>query len=494
MFFALMNTFMRDNMADTLSKEQRSYNMSRIRSKWTAPERKLHNLMKSYKIKHIMHPSIPGSPDVILKDKVAIFIDSCFFHKCPLCYKEPASNPDYWLPKIEKNVKRDQRNTKALEDSGWKVIRLWEHEIKNDIKSCINRIVKDADLQIGMKKDVKKRVNNSHTKPSKYFVIDICSGMGGLSLAAKNVGMKPIAAVDINPHALKTYKKNFPNVGTINGDVSDKNIWNLCVKMWQKKKKKGKRFAIVSGPPCQGFSVAGPRNPNDPRNDVLIHVAKAIAFIKPSIALIENVPAVLSPRNSARIKTFRRILSRAGYNVLAIKMDALNFGVPQRRLRAFFFITKNRLDRVLLERFLFAMYREKVTVGDALKGLPKPKLRPERCIDDDPSGIPNHFAMRHSEKVKRKIARIKPGGGPLSYRKLDFEKPSKTLISGHRAPPAHPYEPRSLTVREVARLQGFPDTFRIYGRFGTQMEQVTNAVPPSMGEAALSAILHLQGD
>lgn len=482
-------------MPDVVSKKQRSYNMSKIRSKWTFPERKLHNFMKSYKIGHIMHPNIPGAPDVMLKDKkVAIFVDSCFFHKCPLCYRAPASNTDYWLPKIEKNVKRDESNTKTLNDSGWKVIRLWEHEIKKDINSCIRRVVKEANLQIIVKNDFKRCANNPRSPYSKCFVIDICSGMGGLSFAAKNIGMIPIVGVDTNEHALKTYKRNLPRAVAINGDISKKDIQNLCLKVWQKKKKKGRLLAVVSGPPCQGFSVAGPRNPNDPRNDVLTHVAKAITFIKPSIALVENVSAVLSPRNSARVKTFRRILSRAGYNVLAIKMDALNFGAPQRRLRAFFFITKNKLDRVLLERFLFAMYREKVTVGDALKGLPKPKLRPERCIDDGPSGIPNHFAMRHSEKVKRKIARIKPGGGPLSYRKLDPEKPSKTLISGHRAPPAHPYEPRSLTVREVARLQGFPDTFRIYGKFGTQMEQVTNAVPPSIGEAALSAILHLQGD
>jgi len=89
----------------------------------------------------MMHPKIPGSPDAILKDrKVAIFVDSCFFHKCPRCYVEPQSNRDYWIPKIADNVKRDRRCNITLERAGWKVIRLWEHEIKNDIGSCMERV------------------------------------------------------------------------------------------------------------------------------------------------------------------------------------------------------------------------------------------------------------------------------------------------------------------------------------------------------------------
>lgn len=128
-------------MADKYSKEVRSRMMSNIRGKWTVPEKKLHGHLKSRKIRHAMHPKMPGSPDAILKEiRLAIFVDGCFFHKCPNCYTEPASNREYWLPKIKANVERDKRDTKSLEESGWKVIRFWEHEIKKDIESCIERI------------------------------------------------------------------------------------------------------------------------------------------------------------------------------------------------------------------------------------------------------------------------------------------------------------------------------------------------------------------
>jgi DNA (cytosine-5)-methyltransferase 1 len=126
--------------------------------------------------------------------------------------------------------------------------------------------------------------------------------------------------------------------------------------------------------------------------------------------------------------------------------------------------------------------------------LPTPKVRPDRYKDEtDDGAIKNHFAMQHSERVKKKIAAIEPGKGPMSYRRLHPTRLSNTLFSGHRAPPAHFDEPRSITVREAARLQGFPDNFRVYGSFSNQMEQVTNAVPPPLAIAVLSVLLDHSG-
>lgn len=126
---------------DVFSREKRSEVMSKIRSRWTKPEIILHNHLKGAKIRHEMHPALPGSPDIALKDaKVAIFVDGCFWHKCPKCYREPSSNREYWLPKIEANVRRDRRNSLALKRSGYAVIRLWEHEIRKYPRSCTDRI------------------------------------------------------------------------------------------------------------------------------------------------------------------------------------------------------------------------------------------------------------------------------------------------------------------------------------------------------------------
>lgn len=121
-----------------------------------------------------------------------------------------------------------------------------------------------------------------------------------------------------------------------------------------------------------------------------------------------------------------------------------------------------------------------------------PPVRPDDYDDEkDYASIANHMAMSHSQGVKDKIAAIMPGTGPMSYRRLHPTRPSNTLFSGHRAAPAHFSEPRSITVREAARLQGFPDDFRVYGAFSNQMEQVTNAVPPPLARAVISVLAQL---
>ena len=126
-------------MVDNLTKKQRSMLMSRIRSKWTFQEKKIHNYLKSRKVKHKMHPKIGGSPDIIIPGKkIAIFLHGCFWHKCPRHYKEPSSERNYWLQKIEKNVRRDKDNMKKLKSAGWKVKVIWEHEVKENTERCLS--------------------------------------------------------------------------------------------------------------------------------------------------------------------------------------------------------------------------------------------------------------------------------------------------------------------------------------------------------------------
>jgi len=131
-------------MPDTLTKKQRSYCMSRIRSKWTAQEKKIHSYLKANKIKHRMHPKLAGHPDILLTDSnTAVFLHGCFWHKCPKCYKEPKSRREYWLPKIKNNVKRDQKNAKILKSKGFKVIKIWEHEVKKEFDKVLRKIIEN---------------------------------------------------------------------------------------------------------------------------------------------------------------------------------------------------------------------------------------------------------------------------------------------------------------------------------------------------------------
>lgn len=129
-------------MADNLTKERRSYLMSRIRSKWTSQEKKLHGLLKGLKIRHKMHPVLSGSPDILIKNNdLVVFLHGCFWHKCSKCYRPPKSNRAYWLPKIEKNVQRDRRNIRLLKKQGFKVIVLWEHELKKNLDKAVRKLL-----------------------------------------------------------------------------------------------------------------------------------------------------------------------------------------------------------------------------------------------------------------------------------------------------------------------------------------------------------------
>ena len=120
-------------MADRMTKSQRSYTMSRIRSKRNqSTELKMVAIFKEYGIKGWRrNQKIDGNPDFIFRpQKVAIFVDGCFWHGCPRCFIPPKSNVEYWETKIARNKKRDSKINTILGQKGWKVIRFWEHSLK----------------------------------------------------------------------------------------------------------------------------------------------------------------------------------------------------------------------------------------------------------------------------------------------------------------------------------------------------------------------------
>ena len=135
-------------MADVLTKEQRSYNMSRIRGRDTKPEIALRKLLCSKGLRgYRVNFKLPGKPDIAFtKYKISVFIDGCFWHKCPKCFIEPETNKDFWMNKINGNAERDAETNDILTKKGWKVIRFWEHEINNNINKCL------LDLHMELKK------------------------------------------------------------------------------------------------------------------------------------------------------------------------------------------------------------------------------------------------------------------------------------------------------------------------------------------------------
>ena len=128
-------------MADKFSEEKRSEIMSKIRKINTKPELILKEKLKGKYFRY--QPKLLGNPDFAIKSKkIVIFVDGCFWHKCPRCFRPPKSNKQYWNPKIEKNVERDNQVSKEYERKGWKVIRIWEHQIKKETDKALKIILR----------------------------------------------------------------------------------------------------------------------------------------------------------------------------------------------------------------------------------------------------------------------------------------------------------------------------------------------------------------
>lgn len=134
-------------MTDVLTLEQRKLNMSQIRGKNTGPEIKLRKLLWSKGIKgYRIHHNLPGKPDIAFtKKKIVIFIDGCFWHKCPIDFQEPETRTEFWMKKINSNVERDKKVNDQLRLDEWTVIRFWEHEIRKNPDEVVKKIKETLD-------------------------------------------------------------------------------------------------------------------------------------------------------------------------------------------------------------------------------------------------------------------------------------------------------------------------------------------------------------
>lgn len=304
--------------------------------------------------------------------------------------------------------------------------------------------------------------------------IDLCCGAGGMSFGFRRAGWKPLFGVDTCQHSAQTFHANL-RAPVLSVDLYGAGAYN-SVQILTKNKRLD---AVIGGPPCQGFSRAGPRKVADPRNGVLLACAQLAIRLKPSLIVFENVPNLVSPKFKPLLERALRTLRGAGYVADYCIINARHFGVPQNRPRLLVIASKlaeRKAVTDVLETIRTRKGRD-VPVSQSLKGLP---AKGDRFLRNS---ILNHEPMRHSKKVERKIEKLEPGTGPLSYKKLHPDVIASTLVCGHRALPCHYRAPRTITPREAARLQRFPDTFEFKGPRGSQMLQVANAVPPPLAAA-----------
>lgn len=333
-------------------------------------------------------------------------------------------------------------------------------------------------------------------KRKKMYYISLFTGAGGLDIGFKEAGFDGLFASDIMKQAKDTYSYNYPNDKYILQDIRKLSINDIKNSIGDKKVS-----IIIGGPPCQGFSNMGNKNSSDPRNLLFESYVKIVEEIRPTCFLFENVKGL---RTMFEGRYFKRVIESflaIGYNLHYILLDTSLYGVPQKRERIIIFGT------LLDKEYRFPAYDNKsfgrikayANVGEAINDL-----------IDKGGEISNHIPLNHSEKVIRRYKLI-PEGGKLpkpellpedirrnnfgnTYTRLSRNDVSSTIVPGNNAFPVHPVLDRSLTPREAARIQTFPDDYVFMGDRRSQCIQVGNAVPPLVAaKLAQSVKLFLDG-
>ena len=302
----------------------------------------------------------------------------------------------------------------------------------------------------------------------KFDFIDLFCGCGGLTQGFYQAGMNPIGSVEIVEIAANTHKLNFPYCKCYNGDIKDLNPVDYF----------GKKqiHLVIGGPPCQGFSVAGKRDPNDPRNQLFYEFVRVVNELKPWYVVLENVPGILTMKKGKVKEAILQEFANIGYNNMSVSvLESANYGVPQFRPRAIFIANRYDLPnyypnpQLTKEKYIPI----ETAISDLSPNVPDPKI--------------NHEWTRHSKEFMERISKVPPGGSLYETFFDAFKRqypglPSMTIKENHGGTHIHPFLNRCISAREMARLQTFPDSFFFTGTMKKAMWQIGNAVPPLLGE------------
>lgn len=318
---------------------------------------------------------------------------------------------------------------------------------------------------------------------TKYNFIDLFSGAGGLSCGMVMAGFNPIASVEIMPEAVETYKYNFIEKKKFKETVETRDIRSKEVKeKLYEAVQNVKVDIIVGGFPCQGFSMAGYRVVDDPRNSLYKEMKEIVEHLKPDYVVMENVEGLRSMLNGKVEEKIIEDYREIGYEINLTVLNSADYGVPQFRKRVIFI--GNRIGKKNYHPKPLYDETNYVTLGQGIK----------RFMNIEENAEINHIFPKHTEEMKKRLALV-PEGKSLyknysdAWKKSPWDKPSCTVKENHGGTNIHPKLPRCLTPRELAALQSFPDDFIFKGSKKWQLVQIGNAVPPLMGKAIGLAIL-----
>src|SRR5574344_1089542 len=367
-------------------------------------------------------------------------------------------------------------------------------------------------------------------------VIDLVAGCGGLSLGFEMAGFSIPLAIEKDEWASQTYKANHINTKVITDDITQiLNLENLLPKEMI-------IDGIIGGPPCQGFSLSGNRDKNDPRNSLFMEFVRFVKFYKPKFFVMENVTGILSMRTKNNESVKHLILKEydnIGYNVKICKLNAAEYGVPQARIRGVFIGIRKDIKFIeeKIEPKPSYLGNKQITIEQAIMDLPhvesgqgkeemdyviNPINSYQKWARKGSKKVYNHIAMRHTKRLIERFKQIKFGESVANVSEEHQQrkrgdatkvsgkifsqnnmrpypnKPSPTIPASFQSNFVHPFFNRNYTAREGARLQSFPDTYIFYGKRTTmsweknlsQYQQIGNAVPPLLANAIAKNILN----
>lgn len=348
-------------------------------------------------------------------------------------------------------------------------------------------------------------------------VIDLFAGCGGFSIGFEQAGYQITKAVEFDTNIAKTYKMNHPEVDVIVDDICNIDESGAF--------KAGDADLIIGGPPCQGFSMAGARIRNgfidDSRNYLFKHYFNVVKTVKPKAFVMENVKGIMTMQNGRIFEEILRIFSDpemfdgAPYQLHCRVVKAVEFGIPQKRERMIIIGTRNTnfdfnniweqtKGEVLQD---YPHYFDMVTVEDAIGNLgatttdgsvdnPVPITDYQRYLSTDMAKLTNHTRTNHSKLAIDRMSRVGNGENYTvleetinsvhsgSYGRLCWNEQAPTITTRFDTPAGgrfiHPIEDRTLSPREAARIQSFPDDFVFYGNKTSICKQIGNAVPPKV--------------
>jgi len=308
-------------------------------------------------------------------------------------------------------------------------------------------------------------------------IIDLFCGAGGLSEGFRQAGFKSILGIDIDKSALETFALNHKGAETICGDISEITKERITNKI-----KRKSVDIVIGGPPCQGFSLAGRRNPNDPRNRLVQEFLRIVREFKPKFFVIENVQGFKSMKDKSGklvIDIVKELAKESGYYIKPYLLNSKDYSVAQKRRRMFLIGSKKKNSEFDIRK------TKEIVVGELL--FPKNKITKKYF-----------YSQRLIDGFLRRAKRNRELKRGFGWQFLKMDDQSYTISARYYKDGCEAlvkYDDnfkvgsiRKLTERECARIQSFPDTYEFVGGKIKMYKQIGNAVPPNMAKAVAKSI------